>query len=465
MRKFMFIWLYVVAIVASLGGLLSGYDTGVISGALLFINESWDLTDSMQGIVVSSVLVGAVIGAATNGVLADIFGRKKIIMATAVIFISGSILCGLAPNVYVLIASRILVGLAVGIVNFVIPLYLSEISPKAIRGTLVSLYQWAITAGILFSYFINAAFANAVYNWRWMLLAGVLPGVVLLVGMCFMSDTPRWLVSKNKDEEAKKVFKKIEPNADADAEIKSIRSTLNVESGAANKKFRLKKWMIMPFVVGIGIMFAQICTGINTIIYYAPTIFKTAGFDSNLNAIYATTGIGVINFLMTIVAIFFTDRLGRKPLLYFGLTGVMLSLAALGCAFEFSEILGDNLKWVAVGSLVTYIICFAMSLGPVGWILVSEVFPLKIRGVAMSICTVSNFAFNFFVVGSFPVLINRIGGAYTFWGFAVVSFLCILFVFFFVPETKGISLEQIESNWLHGINPRDFDKVLPADKK
>ena len=451
-----YLWLYVVAIVASLGGLLSGFDTGVISGALLYINETWNLSDYLQGILVSSVLIGAVIGAATNGILADIFGRKKIIIATALIFITGSILCGLAPNIYVLILSRILVGLAVGIVNFVVPLYLSEVSPKQLRGTLVSLYQWAITAGILFSYVINAAFAQAVYSWRWMLFAGVFPGLILLIGMMFLSDTPRWLISKNRDDEAKKVFQKIEPDIDVDEEIRQIKETLKPEKDTVDKKFRFKKWMIMPFIVGIGIMFAQICTGINTIIYYAPTIFKIAGFDSNLNAIYATTGIGVVNFLMTVVAIFFTDRLGRKPLLYFGLTGVMLSLLALGCAFQFEHVLGANLKWVAVGSLVSYIVCFAFSLGPVGWVLVSEVFPLKIRGLAMSICTVSNFAFNFFVVGSFPILINRLGGAITFWGFAAVSFLCILFVFFFVPETKGISLEQIESNWLKGVKPRDF---------
>ena len=448
-----YIWLYVVAIVASLGGLLSGYDTGVISGALLFINETWSLPDTLQGFLVSSVLIGAVIGAATNGVLADMFGRKRIIMATAVIFIFGSILCAFAPNVYVLIISRIFVGFAVGIVNFVVPLYLSEISPKNLRGTLVSLYQWAITSGILFSYFINAAFAQAVYNWRWMLFAGVLPGLVLFVGMCLMSDTPRWLVSKNRDDEAKLVFKKIEPDIDADKEIQDIKITLN---DGLDKNFHFKKWMIMPFVVGVGIMFAQICTGINTIIYYAPTIFKTSGFDSNLTAIYATTGIGVVNFVMTIVAVFFTDRLGRKPLLYFGLTGVMLSLFALGTSFAFANVLGSSLKWVAVGSLVTYIICFAMSLGPIGWILVSEVFPLKIRGVAMSICTVSNFAFNFFVVGSFPILLHRIGGAWTFWMFGAVSLICIIFVFFFVPETKGISLEQIESNWRKGVAPRNF---------
>ena len=449
-----YIWLYIVAIVASLGGLLSGYDTGVISGALLFINETWVLPDTLQGFLVSSVLIGAVIGAATNGILADIFGRKKIIMATAVIFILGSILCAFAPNVYVLILSRIFVGFAVGIVNFVVPLYLSEVSPKNLRGTLVSLYQWAITAGILFSYFINAVFAQAVYNWRWMLFAGVVPGLVLFIGICFMSDTPRWLVSKNRDDEAKKVFSKIEPDIEPEKEIAEIKETL--VDNRQEKAFRLKKWMIMPFVVGIGIMFAQICTGINTIIYYAPTIFKTAGFDSNLTAIYATTGIGVVNFIMTIVAVFFTDRIGRKPLLYFGLTGVMLSLFALGTSFAFAGVLGSSLKWVAVGSLVTYIICFAMSLGPIGWILVSEVFPLRIRGIAMSVCTVSNFAFNFFVVGSFPVLLHRIGGAWTFWIFGIVSILCIIFVYFFVPETKGISLEEIESNWRRGVNPRDF---------
>ncbi len=455
--KFTYLWLYFVAIIASLGGLLSGYDTGVISGALLFINETWDLTDYMQGILVSSVLIGAVIGAATNGILADIFGRKKIIMATAIIFIVGSILCALAPNIIVLIISRILVGLAVGIVNFVVPLYLSEVSPKHLRGTLVSLYQWAITAGILFSYMINSAFAQAVFNWRWMLFAGVFPGTILLVGMMFLGDTPRWLLSKNREDEARKVLQKIEPDVDLDEEMNHIKATLNQESDdTKSKKIVLKKWMIMPAIVGLGIMFAQICTGINTIIYYAPTIFKIAGFDSNLNAIYATTGIGVVNFLMTIVAIYFTDRLGRKPLLYIGLTGVMLSLLSLGCAFQFEDVLGANLKWVAVGSLVTYIICFAMSLGPVGWIIVSEVFPLKIRGWAMSMCTVANFAFNFFVVSSFPIMINRVGGAITFWMFAAVSFLCILFVYVFVPETKGISLEQIEENWIKGIKPRDF---------
>ena len=299
-----YLWLILVTVIASLGGLLSGFDTGVISGALLFINEDWNLSDYLQGILVSSVLIGAVIGAASNGILADIFGRKKIIIATAIIFIVGSVMCAFAPNIGVLVVSRILVGLAIGIVNFVVPLYLSEISPKNFRGTIVSLYQWAITAGILFSYMVNAVFAHAVYNWRWMLFAGVVPGLILLVGMSFLKDTPRWLVSKGRFDEAKEVFNKIEPELNAEKEIEAIKLTLKPQNENTNEKFTLKKWMIMPFVVGVGIMFAQICTGINTIIYYAPTIFKTAGFDSNMNAIYATTGIGVVNFLTTIVAIF-----------------------------------------------------------------------------------------------------------------------------------------------------------------
>ena len=282
-----YFWLILVTITASLGGLLSGFDTGVISGALLFINESWNLSDYLQGILVSSVLIGAVIGAATNGILADIFGRKKIIIATAIIFISGSILCAAAPDIYILILSRMLVGLAVGIVNFIVPLYLSEVSPKQLRGTIVSLYQWAITAGILFSYLINAVFAHAVYNWRWMLFAGVVPGLILLIGMLFLNDTPRWLVSKGRYDEAKKVFNKIEPDMDAEKEIEAIKLTLKPQQ-AAEEKFKFKKWMIMPFIAGIGIMFAQICTGINTIIYYAPTIFKTGKFsdDNSCNFLY-----------------------------------------------------------------------------------------------------------------------------------------------------------------------------------
>lgn len=201
-------WLYIITIVASLGGLLSGFDMGVISGALLFIKSDWNLGEDQQSLLVSAAIIGAIIGAAGNGFLADLYGRKKVIVATAVIFIVASVLCAFSPNITWLVISRMMIGLAVGMVNFVVPVYLSEIAPQRIRGMLVSLFQLAITAGILFSYLVNGAFAEAVYNWRWMMGAGVLPALILLAGIIFLEDTPRWLLSKQRESEAKAVFKK-----------------------------------------------------------------------------------------------------------------------------------------------------------------------------------------------------------------------------------------------------------------
>ena len=448
-------WLYVIAVVASLGGLLSGFDTGVVSGALLFINETWTISPFEQGWIVSAAIVGAVIGAAMNGSLSDIYGRKKIIVATGVIFALGSLMCAYATTPYWLIAARVVIGLAVGMVNFVVPLYLSEIAPQKIRGMLVSLFQLAITAGILFSYLINRVFANAEYNWRWMLGAGLVPAVILLVGITFLGDTPRWLISKKRDDEAREIFLKINPEDDAEAHIKEVRATIQGNSPSKKQKV-FQKWMLMPIFVGVGMMFAQICTGINTVIYYTTTIFKVSGFSENSAAIYATIGVGIVNFLMTGIAIIFTDRLGRKPLLYAGTIGMMLSMLCLGMAFNYADTLGENLRYVATASVMIYIACFAFSLGPVTWIMVSEILPLRIRGLAMSICTVSNFFFNFIIVLSFPVLLQHIGEAHTFWIYAGICFISLFFFHFYVPETKGRSLEEIERNWQQGISARNF---------
>ena len=449
--------LYVIAGVASLGGLLSGFDTGVISGALLFINDTWPLTTLEQGWVVSSALVGAVVGAAVNGVLADVYGRKKVIIATGTIFGIGSILCGFATSVSWLIAGRMILGLAIGMVNFVIPLYLSELSPQKVRGMLVSLYQLAITAGILFSYLINRIFALSEYNWRWMLGAGLIPALILLIGISFLGDTPRWLISKKREDEAKEIFKKIEPDEDADKHIEEIKSTLPKAVKASQKKKKVfESWMLMPVSVGIIIMFIQICTGINTIIYYTATIFKAAGFTDTIGALYATIGVGFVNFAMTFVAIFFTDKVGRKPLLYAGLSGMTVSLFALGASFYFKNTLGLDLKWVSVGSIVTFIACFAFSLGPIAWILISEIMPLKIRGTAMSIATMSNFAFNFIIALIFPTLLETIGEAYTFWVFGFVGIFSLFYTYYYIPETKGRSLEQIEQNWKKRLPARQF---------
>ncbi len=442
--------LILVAIMASLGGLLSGFDMGVISGALLYINQTWELSPLAQGWLVSSAIVGSVIGAAANGILADIYGRKKIIIATAIIFIIGSIMCGYATSANWLIFSRIIIGIAVGMISFVAPIYLSEIAPEKIRGSLVSLYQLALTAGILLSYLINRIFANFEFNWRWMLGSGAIPAVILLIGILFLHDTPRWLISKNKIDEAREVFKKIYPENDIENHINEIKETLS--SSTENKKVKLQKWMFMPIFVGVGLMFVQICTGINTIIYYTPTIFNLAGFADNITAIYATIGVGIVNFLMTFVAIAYIDKFGRKPLLYIGLAGMLISMFALSGSFA----MGDTGRWLAVGSVVLYIASFAMSLGPVCWIMVSEIMPLKIRGFAMSAATVSNFAFNFIVVLSFLPMLEILGKSTTFFIFGLITILSLFFVYFFVPETKGISLEKIEENWHKGISPRKF---------
>ena len=249
-------WLYVIAAVASLGGLLAGFDMGVISGALLFINDTWNMSDFTKGWVVSSAIVGAVIGAAGNGFLADIYGRKKVIIATALIFAIGSILCAIAPSIGWLIAGRMILGLAVGMVNFVIPLYLSEISPQKVRGMLVSLYQLAITAGILFSYLINRVFALSENNWRWMLGSGLFPAVIMLVGICFLGDTPRWLISKKRDDEARKIFKDIDPDCDPEKQICEIRQTIK-RAQKDDGHVAFQRWMLMPVFVGVGILFCQ----------------------------------------------------------------------------------------------------------------------------------------------------------------------------------------------------------------
>ena len=436
------ITLFLTAFFVSLGGLLSGFDTGVISGALLYINNDWHLTEFMQSFLVSTVLTGAVFGAILNGRLADIYGRRKIIMLTSVIFFIGSICCAISPNVYFLMLSRFLVGFAIGIITFSSPLYLSEISPEKIRGALVSMFQLAITIGILFSYLSNAFFAHFYPSWRLMLIVGIIPSIVLFSGILFMPDTPRWYVLKGKIEEAKHALKRLQNDIDVNSEINKIQSLLNSE--LKKEKFQFKKWMIFPLIVGVGGMFVQQWTGINTIIYYAPVILNQAGFGTNEGAIFATIGIGVVNFLMTFVAIFTTDKIGRKPLLYIGLFGMGICLIFLALSFKFAPLFGQNAKFLALLSSILYIAFFAMSLGPVMILLVSEIFPLKARGFLMSISMMSNFLFNFTVSLAFLPMLKMFGEFKTFILFALLSFLSIIFVRFVIPETKGVSLEEIE---------------------
>ena len=431
-------YLLISAIIAAMGGFLNGYDTGVISGAILFIEKSFQITPAQLGLLVSSISFGAVIGAFLNGFIIDRIGRKNTILLSALFFFIGSILCFLSKNINMLIFSRVFTGIAVGVVSFAVPLYLSEISSKENRGKIVSFFQVAITLGILGAYFTNYCLSGFNDNWRFMLLFGAIPALILLLGFLFQKDTPRWLILKNRKEEAVKILEKLH-NKPSENEIKEIESTVQ-----NNDKIKFSKKLIKPFVIGIGMMFVQICTGINAIIYFTPTIFKHVGFDSDSNALFITIFIGVINFLMTFVAVAFVDKLGRKPLLYIGLSGMIMSLAVLSLSFNYNT---EFIKYFAVGACCIYIISFSMSLGPIALLLISEVFPLKFRGQAMSIAIIFNFIFNFITTGLFPIFMDKFGGFITFNIFNLICILSIIFIFTTVPETKGISLEELEKKY------------------
>ena len=341
--------LYFCVIFASLAGMISGFDTGVISGAILYIQESFFLSSSMVGVLVGCVSIGAIVGALINGFLVDKIGRRKVLILSALIFLLGSIFCSISQNITQLVLSRAFIGCAVGMVSFVAPLYLSEISNKKQRGAIVSFYQIALTFGILFSYFVNYFCSNFELNWRLMLFIGAIPSLILLIGMSFQSDTPRWYVLKNKIDKAKNVL--LNCNCEnIEAEIDEIKNTISVD-----EKIKLNKKLLMPFVIGIGIMFVQIATGINAIIYYAPTIFKSFGLTTNQDALFITIFIGLINFLMTFVATIFVDKIGRKPLIYLGLSGMLISLIIIASAFVLDF---QIVKYLAILSCALYIVSF-----------------------------------------------------------------------------------------------------------
>ncbi|NQU95071.1 MAG: sugar porter family MFS transporter [Candidatus Omnitrophica bacterium] len=444
------IFIYITAFVAALAGLLFGYDTGVISGAILFLKDQFHFTANIEEGVVSAVLVGAVIGAAVSGSLADRFGRRRVIIATAMLFAGGAIGAAMSNTVSMIIVFRILIGMAIGVASYTAPLYISEISPPNARGALVSLNQLMITCGIVVSYLVDYILAGS-NSWRWMFAIGALPAVILLIGMMALYESPRWLVSQERMKEAREVLSRMGQTENATKELIKIQKSLSAKEASWKELF--SPWIRPALFVGIGLAFFQQVTGINTIIYYAPTIFEFAGFESHKVSILATAGVGVVNVVMTLVAIWLIDRIGRKPLLYVGLTGMIISLGFLGFAFSLPQ-LSEALKVIAVLSVMFYIASFAISLGPIFWLIISEIYPLKIRGRAMSIATMGNWGFNLLVASTFLTLINKLGKAGAFWFYAVVSIGGIIFCFLFVPETKGQTLENIEKHLKDGKNLR-----------
>lgn len=437
----------VVAAIAAIGGLLFGYDTGVISGAILFIKQQYNLDTTLQEITVSMVLVGAVTGAALGGILGDRYGRKRMIIYAAIIFGVGAVMTALTPNLPILIIGRVIVGVGIGIASFISPMYISEVAPKSIRGTLVFLNQLALTIGILLAYLVDYLFTNTPDGWRWMLGLALLPALALGFGMERMPNSPRWLVMRKSEDQARRVLQEIRGSNAVDDELHDIQNSIATE-GASKWSDLMTPRLRLPLIIGMGLAIFQQVTGINTVIYYAPTIMEFSGLKSAGASILATTGIGVVNVIFTIVGSWFVDRAGRRPLLITSLSGMAVSLALLAIAFQ-SPQLASSLGVAVVLILMLYVASFAIGLGPVFWLLISEIYPLNVRSKAMSVATVANWGANLIVAVTFLSIVKALGRPGAFWLYAGLTLASVIFTIKLVPETKNRTLEQIQEE-MHG---------------
>ncbi|GJM33860.1 MAG: arabinose-proton symporter [Saprospiraceae bacterium] len=439
-------YVYLLTASAALGGLLFGYDTAVISGAIGFLQTKFVLSAAMKGWAASSAIIGCIIGAMIAGTLSGRFGRKKILILTAVLFGVSAVGSALPETLSVFVAARLIGGIGVGAASMLSPLYITELAPAKIRGQLVSLYQLAIVLGILIIFFVNLMIQNmgdeswnVNLGWRYMFGSETIPAVLFLIAMFFVPESPRWLTKEGRDDEALDVLNKINGPEKAKSILAEIKESLKEEEGTLRELFvgKFRPAIIVGIVLAI---FSQV-QGINAIMYYAPEIFKEIGETAN-SAFFQTLIIGVINTLFTFVAIGMVDKWGRKSLLLYGGLGMFISLVAVGAAFYF-QMKGMGLLFF----ILCYIACFAFSFGPITWVVISEIFPTKMRGVAMSVATFSLWVAVYLVTQLFPILLERIGPAFTFWVFAAMAFLGMLFTYNKVPETKGKTLEEIEQAW------------------
>jgi sugar porter (SP) family MFS transporter len=433
-----------VSAIAAIGGLLFGYDTGVISGALLFIKDDLHAGTSAQQWVVSSLLLGAILGAVASGYLADRISRRYTKVVSGSVYVIGALGCAFAVNVPMLIGFRFVLGLSVGTASFVAPLYIAEVAPPRLRGGLVSFNQLAITTGILISYLVNFALKGVEYNWRWMLGVAIIPGAALAIGMLTVPHTPRWLMEKDREDQARGVLEELragDERADVDGEIEDIKEAARNEQ--SSKFGDLFGGRLRPLLwVGLGLAVFQQFVGINTVIYYAPTILSDTGLTKSAS-ITQTVFVGVTNVVFTIVAVLLLDRVGRRKLLLTGTVGLTVALAVLGIYFS-SNTLQQQAGWVALAALLVYIASFAIGLGPVFWLMISEIYPTGIRSKAMAAATVGNWAANFLVAVTFLSLGQAITRQGTFFLYTGLGVLAFLFFLSRVPETSNRSLEEIQ---------------------
>jgi len=433
-------YLYLPAIVAAIGGLLFGFDTAVINGAIVFIKQQFALSDAQTEIAASSLLLGCVIGASIAAVTSDRFGRKRVLLGAAALFTISSIGAALPRDLIQFAAARLLGGVAIGMASTLSPLYIAEISPPRKRGLLVSLNQFAIVSGILLSYSVNYLLTGAgPANWRWMFASAAVPSICFLLTLLFIPESPRWLVQKGREAEAKRFLTQIAGSAAAEEQVQAIKAAMSEESGnLLDPAFR------KAFFVAILIALFSQFTGINTIIYYGSLVFLEHVPHQTANtALWANVIIGAINFAATILGMALIDRAGRKPLLMSAFAGMALSLVAVAAAIRL-----EAAGVVVLIFVLAYVACFAVGVGTGTWVMMSEICPTRVRGRAMSIATVCLWCGTLIVTLTFLSLVNLFTAPGAFLLYAVVSVAAFLFIWRVVPETKGISLEEIEKWWL-----------------
>ncbi|MDF1575373.1 MAG: sugar porter family MFS transporter [Bacteroidales bacterium] len=434
-------YLWFISMVATIGGLMFGFDLGIISGAIPFIQPYFGWNELQLGWGVSSILVGAIIGAFGTGALTEKYGRKRLLISVALFFAISCTGMALAGSQVFFISFRVLGGVAVGAVSVLSPMYVAEVAPPKIRGTLITIYQLAITLGILISYLINFALHDMENNWRWMFATGLLPSVIFFVGLIFIPESPRWLVKAGFREKARVVLERIGGSGFAESEITEIELSLkDTGTGSAFRMLfapRYRKVIILGLLLAV---FVQI-SGINTVVDYAPKILIAAGLEIR-NALLQTSLIGLVNFAFTFFAVWLIDRLGRRTFYIIGSSGMAVTLLMLAAAFHFE--LNPIFTTICI---MLFIAFFASCIGPAFWTLVAEMFPNRIRGQAVALASFTQWVFTFLVVLLFPYVLDALGGSVTFLFLATMSFIQLLIAWFFLRETKGKSLEEIEGLW------------------
>jgi sugar porter (SP) family MFS transporter len=434
-------YLYFISTVATIGGLMFGFDVGIISGAVPFIQPYFGWDELQLGWGVSSILAGCIIGAFGIGSLTEKYGRKRLLVTVALLFAVSCTGMSLARGAPFFIASRVLGGLAVGAVSVLSPMYVAEVAPARIRGTLVTIYQLAITMGILVSYLINFALHDVDDNWRWMFATGLVPSLLFFTGLIFIPESPRWLVKAGKGEKASHVLARIGGEAFAASEMTEIQKSLTNTGGGSGLRVLFAPRYRKVLIVGLFLsVFVQI-TGINTVVDYAPKILIAAGLEIK-NALLQTSLIGLVNFAFTFFAVWLIDRLGRRTFYIIGSSGMAVTLLLLAAAFHYEM----DPRFTTL-CIMLFIAFFASCIGPAFWTMVSEMFPNQIRGQAVALASFTQWAFNFLVVLLFPYVLDAIGGSMTFLFLAVMSVIQLLIVWIYLKETKGRSLEEIESLW------------------